>query len=87
MNGFESLKKQQQSSNATSTSATPDELFEMTREDIERSVARAHQLRAEQFAVWGRNVARACAGAFGHRNDSLPTRTAFGRRLVHSSEL
>ena len=59
----------------------------MTRQDIDRCIARAHWLRAEQFAIWGGKFARTWGSLFRRSKPLLPTHTQSRDRMVHSAQL
>ncbi|HYN38202.1 MAG TPA: hypothetical protein VES39_03015 [Rhodospirillales bacterium] len=58
----------------------------MTRQDIDRCIARAHRLRAEQLAAWGRNVARTWRSLFRRPGRLLPTQARAGSQMIHSTQ-
>jgi hypothetical protein len=83
MNGFDSLESKERHESAL----TATKISDMTRHDIQRSIARAHQLRAEQFAEWGRKMAQMWASVFRRPGRLLPTRTRSRDRLVNAARL
>jgi hypothetical protein len=85
MNGFDSLELDPRHQGAAHSTTT--EVFDMTRDDIQRSIARAHRLRAEHLAAWGQRVARTWGSLFRRPRHLLPTHTRSRDRLVHSVQL
>jgi hypothetical protein len=63
------------------------ESLPMTRQDIDRGIARAHRLRAEHLAAWGQRVARTWGSLFRRHGRLLPPRTQSRDRMVHSVQL
>ena len=74
MNGFDSLDPEQN---------IPD----MTRLDLQRGIARGHELRAEQFAAWGRKVALTWASLFRRHGRLLPTHRAARARFGNAAQV
>lgn len=70
-----------------SADALTTESLPMTRQDIDRSVARAHQLRAQHLAAWGQRVARTWGSLFRRPGRLLPPHTQSQDRMVHSVQL
>jgi hypothetical protein len=60
---------------------------DMTRHDIQRRVARAHRLRAEQLGQWGRKMAQMWASVFRRPGRLLPTHARSRDRLVSPAEV
>jgi hypothetical protein len=83
MNGFDSLETKERHESALKATKISD----MTRHDIQRSIARAQQLRAEQFAEWGRKVAQTWGSVFRRPGRLLPTHTRSRDRLVNATQL
>jgi hypothetical protein len=81
MNGFDSLKSKERHESAL----TATKISDMTRHDIQRSIARAQELRAEQFAEWGRKVAQTWGSLFRRPGRLLPTHTRSRDRLVNAT--
>ena len=83
MNGFDSLETKERRESAL----TATKMSDMTRHDIQRGVARAHRLRAEQFGQWGRKMAQMWASVFRRPGHLLPTHTRSRDRLVTAAKL
>ena len=69
MNGFDSLETKERHASAL----TATKISDMSRHDVQRRIARAQQLRAEQFAAWGRRVAQTWGSLFRRPGRLLPT--------------
>jgi hypothetical protein len=61
--------------------------FQMTRQDIDRCIARAHRLRAEHLAAWGQRVARTWGSLFRRPGRLLPPHTGSRDRMVNAAQL
>lgn len=83
MIGFDSLKTEERRESAL----TATKFSDMTRYDIQRGVAHAHRLRAEQFGQWGRKMAQMWASVFRRPGRLLPTHTRSRDRLVSPAEV
>jgi hypothetical protein len=83
MNGFDGLKTSGRHESALTDTKIPD----ATRHDIQRSVARAHRLRAAQLGKWGHNVVQTWASLFRRPGRLLPTRSGSRDRLVNAAQL
>ena len=81
MNGFDSLEYNL-GPHPTTTKVTT-----MARPDIQSSIARAQELRAEYLAAWDQRVARTWASLFRRAAHLLPTHTKSRDRLVDSAQL
>jgi hypothetical protein len=84
MNGPEYLNSHE---GHESAEMTMTENFNMTRQDIDRYVARAHQLRAERLGEWGRQIAQTWASLFRRHGRLLPSNSKFGERVVHTGQI
>jgi hypothetical protein len=62
-------------------------VIDMTKDDIQSSLARARDLRAEYLGAWGRRVAQTWAGLFRRPRHLLPNRSSSLDRVVHSTML
>jgi hypothetical protein len=83
MNGFDSLQTKERHESAL----TATKISDMTRHDIQRSIARAQRLRAERLAKWGRKVAQTWGSLFRRPGRLLPTHTRSRNRLVNATQL
>jgi hypothetical protein len=83
MNGFDGLETKEWHESAL----TAKKISDMTRYDIQRGIARAHRLRAEQLADWGRKVAQTWASVFRRPGRLLPTHIRSRDRLVNATQL
>jgi hypothetical protein len=83
MNGFDSLETKERHESALKATKISD----MTRHDIQRSIARAHRLRAAQLGKWGHNVVQTWASLFRRPGRLLPTRSGSRDRLVNAAQL
>lgn len=66
--------------------SSPASVIDMTKDDIQSSLARARELRAEHIGAWGRRVAQTWAGLFRHPR-LLTHRDGSLDHVVHSSLL
>ncbi len=64
-----------------------NEGFQMTRQEIDRSIARAHRLRAEHLAAWGQKFARTWASLFRRPGRLLPANGESRDRMVNAAQL
>jgi hypothetical protein len=83
MNGFDSSESKERRESAPTT----PKIFDMTRHEIQRRIARGHRLRAEQLTDWSRNVAQRWASLFRGPGRLLPTRTRSRDRLANPAKL
>lgn len=63
------------------------ENLQMTRQDLDRCIARAYRLRAEHLAAWGQKVAGTWGSLFRRPGRLLPRHSASRDRMVHASQL
>lgn len=64
-----------------------NEGFKMTRQDIDRCIARAYRLRAEHFAGWGRSLARTWGSLFRRPGRLLPPHARSQDRIINAAQL
>lgn len=83
MNGFDSSKSKEGRESAPTT----PKIFDMTRYEIQRRIARAHRLRAERLTDWGRKVAQRWASLFRGPGRLLPTHIRSRDRLATPAKL
>lgn len=76
-----------ESARLPSADSMTSESFQMTRQDIDRCIARAYRLRAERLAAWGQKVACTWGSLFRRPGRLLPRHTASRDRMVHASQL
>lgn len=65
--------------------APSSQTYELTRDDMERCVARARQMRAEYIRTWVRNVARSWRSVFRRPGRLLPANLAAREPVSHSA--
>jgi hypothetical protein len=70
-----------------SADLSTSEGFQMTRQDIDRCIARAYRLRAEQLATWGQRIARTWGSLFRRPGRLLPTHSESRDRMVSAAQL
>ena len=66
---------------------THENIPDMTRSDLQRAIARGHELRAQQFAAWGRKVALTWASLFRRQGRLLPTDRAAPARYGNAAQV
>lgn len=85
MTSFDGSQPHDQRGEALST--TPAIVIDMTKDDIQSSLARARELRAEHLGAWGRRVAQTWAGLFRRPRHLLSNPASSLDQVVHSSML
>jgi hypothetical protein len=78
MSGFDSFRTTDELESALGADASRTHL---SREGIQRHVARAHRLRADELHQWGRRVARTWASLFRRPGRLIPDSMRAGEPL------
>lgn len=73
MNGFESMTTTTQPTVPPQAASGADQFgASLSREEIDRHIARGHQLRARELQQWGQRIARTWGSLFRRRGRLIP---------------